>query len=119
MAGDFARLCSAHHLILTHFSLRYIWRELDNGTLDQSVLRPHLEQAKEAVGHERVYTAQDLAVFHVAPHGTPAQKKNETSRPSVQASPNEAAPLHIAMPKRRVAPHTAAPAAGKPHSSHK
>lgn len=67
MAGAFARACNAQHLVLTHFSQRYVGAAATPAAA-VAATAPHVDQASHAAGHQRVYAAQDLQVFHVAAH---------------------------------------------------
>jgi len=74
MAGAFARVCNAQHLVLTHFSQRYVGAAATPAAA-VAATAPHVEQASIAAGHQRVYAAQDLQVFHVAAHIAPASTR--------------------------------------------
>jgi ribonuclease BN (tRNA processing enzyme) len=65
MAGAFAKQCNAHHLLLTHFSKRYAG-DHSVGTDAEREMQLHVQQAREAIGHKRVYAAQDFQIYHVA-----------------------------------------------------
>lgn len=68
MAGKFAHTCRAHHLLLTHFSQRYIGHESVLGVSDPSALGAHITQARETFASAHVHAAQDFSVFHVQAH---------------------------------------------------
>lgn len=111
MAGRFGRDCGAQHLILTHFSQRYV--DLPPGAPAAEIseaTRPHREQAAAEFGGgdsaagndaatagpssssaapsalDRVHAAQDLQIFHVAPR--------KPHRPDRKTKPEETEDTH-------------------------
>ena len=78
MAGAFARTCNVQHLLLTHFSQRYVGAAATPAATIAATA-PHVEQASQAAGHQRVYAAQDLQVFHVAAHIAPQESFHDSS----------------------------------------
>ena len=124
MAGQWAKEIQAQHLCLTHFSQRYLQKEMATGVVDLQALEHHRSQAQQAAGEStKVHLAQDFLTLHIMPQGVSAtpsteQPHVETASPEIQSTkfnlrstpdPTKAAaapsssqrqPLHILMPKK-------------------